>query len=75
MFSRKTTPPKSKVERRVEKIATPDLSLWAEQTLNSLGRQLLAWQRHADPSALDEAEMSAEALYAVVREIRARSQI
>jgi hypothetical protein len=71
---RKSGPPKSKIEKRVEKIATSDLTLWADQSLFSLGREISQWQRNHDLFHLTEAESSAEALLAVVREIKRRSQ-
>jgi hypothetical protein len=67
-------PLKSKIEKRVEKIATPDLASWADQTLFSLGRGITQWQRNGEEFHLEEAEASAEALLVVVREIRRRSR-
>lgn len=71
---RKAPREKTRIERRVEKIATPDLMLWSEQSIYELGRQMSAWQRTREPVYLQEAELAAEALLAVVREIRARNR-
>lgn len=63
------------VERRVARIATPDLQAWAEQALSALGRSLRDFQRSQADADLREAEMGAEALLAVVRELRRRTSV
>jgi len=63
----------TRLERRVAKISTPDLVLWADQTLFALGREMSQWQKSRESLHLDEAETSAEALLAVIREIKSRS--
>lgn len=73
VFKKSESQPKSKVEQRVSKIATPDLTTWADQALYGIGRHLSSWQSNASVADLEEAEMGAEALLAVVRELKARS--
>lgn len=63
---------KTRVEKRVEKIPTADLNSWADQALYSIGRDLSQYQRNREAFRLEEAETSAEALLAVIREIRSR---
>jgi hypothetical protein len=63
----------SRLERRVSKIATPDLLSWAEQSMNSLGRELGQYRRTGDATRLEEAESSAEAVLALLREMRSRA--
>ena len=63
----------SRLERRVAKIATADLSAWADQALYGLGRDLSQWQRSGDSARLSDAEEAAEALLAVIREVRSRT--
>lgn len=59
-------------ERRVAKVATPDLAAWAHQALYAVGRTLSDWERTHDDALLAEAEQGAEALQVVLRELRAR---
>lgn len=63
----------SPIERRVARIATPDLHGWCEQALTALGRSLRDYQRSGVEDALEEAELGAEALLAVVKELRRRN--
>ena len=67
------SPPRSAAERRAARIATPDLSMWAEQALTSIGRTVRDWHGDDATFALQEAEMGAEALLAVIRELRRRT--
>lgn len=60
------------LERRIAKIGTPDLAVWAHHALYGVGRALGDWERTHDDAALQEAEEGAVALLAVLREIRAR---
>lgn len=66
-------PARTPIQKRVARIATPDLQGWAEQALTALGRSLRDFQRSGVEDALEEAEMGAEALLEVVRELRRRS--
>lgn len=63
------------IERRVARIATHDLQAWAEQALTALGRSLRDFQRSQADAELQEAEMGAEALLAVVRELKRRTSV
>lgn len=63
------------VERRVARIPTPDLHTWSEQALTALGRSLRDYQRTQVDADLQEAELGAEALLAVVRELRRRTRV
>jgi len=73
LFRRRDEREQTRLERRVAKISTPDLAQWADQTLYTLGRELSQWQKHRDVLHLEEAETCAEALLAVVREIKSRT--
>lgn len=71
---RPPAPPQSAAQRRAARIPTADLSMWAEQALNGLGRALREAQRvDTGPDALRELELGAEALLALVREMSRRS--
>lgn len=65
--------PQSKIEKRVSTIGTYDLILWAENALYVIGKEITHHQRDKNPDALYEAEMGAEALLAIVRELQKRS--
>ena len=64
--------PPTPAQRRAARIATPDLYGWAEQALNGIGMALNDWRRDPLGPALDEAATGAEALLAVVQELRRR---
>lgn len=59
-------------ERRIAKVPTPDLSAWAHQALYAVGRTIGDWERTHDDALLIEAEQGAEALLAVLKELRGR---
>jgi hypothetical protein len=63
---------RTRLEKRVATIPTSDLVAWSEQALFGIGRHLTAWQRSHDKADVVEAEEAAEALYAVVRELKSR---
>jgi hypothetical protein len=65
--------PKSRIEKRVSTIGTYDLILWAENALYVIGKEITHHQRDKDSNALYEAELGAEALLAIVRELQKRS--
>lgn len=64
--------PSSKITKRVANISTPDLVMWAENALFVIGKELTHHQRDKNSEALYEAELGAEALLAITRELRKR---
>lgn len=62
----------TRVQQRIRRIPTPDLSQWAAQTLGGVNVNLSRWERHRDTPWLDDAISGAEALTEVLREIRRR---
>jgi hypothetical protein len=64
--------PSSKITQRVANISTPDLIMWAENALFVIGKEITHHQRNKDADVLYEAEMGAEALLAITRELRKR---
>jgi len=62
-----------KISRRVKRISTPDLSVWADQSIYELGRLLNIYQRIRTPEALREVLLGAEALHAVIDELDKRT--
>lgn len=65
-------PQKSRLERRISSIETRDLVTWSENALFVIGKEVTHWLRDRDDARLDEAEQGAEALLAIIRELRTR---
>lgn len=63
----------SKIVRRVRKIATDDLMLWADQVMVSTYQAFRSWQNTSDSDMLSEAVMGSEALREVMLEIQRRN--
>jgi hypothetical protein len=62
-----------KVAKRVAKIPTLDLEMWAEQAIYDIGRCLSSYQKHRDDIYLNEALVGSEALHAVINELGYRT--
>jgi hypothetical protein len=75
IFQKKTDgyQPQTKIQKRISKIATPDLILWAENSLFVIGKELTHWGRNHDKALLEEASLGAEALYEITLELKRRS--
>jgi RNA 3'-terminal phosphate cyclase len=65
--------PQTKLQQRVSKISTSELTVWAETSLYTIGKNI-AGMRGGTPEALKEAEIGAEALLAIVQELIKRSE-
>ena len=63
----------AKIAKRVSKIPTNDLSVWADQALYEIGRLLSLYERHRTPEAMKELLDATEALHAVINELNKRS--
>lgn len=61
-----------KLSRRVGRVPTAELSTWAEQAINELGRCLSLYDKSRNVMYLEEALSGAEALNAVVSELHSR---
>lgn len=76
MFSKKTTewkkPFSEKIAKRVSRIPTGELAMWAEQAMSELGRCLSSYERTRDQLYLEEALNGAEAMHAVIDEYHRR---
>lgn len=64
-----------KVAKRIDKIPTADLPMWAEQALFELGRCLSAYEKTRDSAHLADALTGVEAAHAVVNEMYRRSML
>ena len=65
--------PQTKLEKRVASISTPELVMWAENALFVIGKEATGWMRTRDQALLDEADLGAEALYAITQELKRRA--
>lgn len=74
LFKKKpwTKPFSEKVAKRVSKIPTGELTMWAEQAMYELGRSLSSYDRSREPQYLEQALAGAEAVHAVVEELSNR---
>ena len=61
-----------KIAKRVSKIPTGELTMWADQSLYDLGRLISAYERTREKAYLDELMLGAEAFHAVVHELNRR---
>lgn len=64
-----------KIARRVSRIPTTDLLIWADQTVYQLGKLLTAYERNRNEESLKEVLDGAEALHAVIHELDKRTSI
>lgn len=76
IFKKKTDGHQSqtKIQRRVAQIPTPELITWAENSLYVIGKEVTGWMRTRDSALLDEADLGAEALYAITQELKKRAK-
>lgn len=76
MFSKKKQdwdkPFSEKLSKRVSKIPTGDLEMWADQALYEIGRCLSGYSKSREKYYLEEGLNGAEALHAVINELHAR---
>lgn len=66
--------PQSKLEKRISTIGTADLVIWAENCLSTVGRNV-AGIGEKTAERYDEALMGAEALVAIVQELKKRNNV
>lgn len=63
----------TKIQKRVATISTPDLVMWVENSLFTIGKGVTSWQKTQQIEQLYEAEMGAEALLAITQELKKRA--
>jgi hypothetical protein len=64
---------KTRIEKRVASLPTPELLTWADQIMYTVGRNLSAWQKSQSDFSLEEARVGAEALHAILEALNERS--
>jgi len=62
-----------KIAKRVARIPTAQLSIWADQSLYELGRLLGIYERVRTPEAIKELVTGVEALHAIIEELNKRT--
>ena len=67
-------PTQTKLEKRVSGIGTSELVIWAENALYVIGKEITHHQRNKDMDALSEAGLGAEALVAIINELKKRAK-
>ena len=72
--SNKVEQEKTQVEKRVANLPTEDLTKWAEQALYGIGRNMSDWVKSSETLYIEEAKLGAEALLAVMSELKNRSE-
>lgn len=65
---------KDAIDKRIDKLATPDLISWADQALFGIGRTMSDWERYKTIDSLKEAALGAEALLKVLNTIVIRTE-
>ncbi|CAB5219453.1 hypothetical protein UFOVP221_76 [uncultured Caudovirales phage] len=75
IFQKKTdgSQPQTKLQKRVASISTPELVSWAENALYVIGKNVTGYLRMHDGVMLEEADLGAEALYAITQELKKRA--
>lgn len=69
---RKLSQRAEKARRRVARMKTPDLPGWGDQAFTELSMSYREWRRHEQSVNLEDAIVGAEALLAVLEELRSR---
>jgi len=79
MFNKKkepwVKPFPEKLANRVSKIATPDLITWIDQALSETNRCVSNYHRSGETSSIDDMLVGAEAINALVSELRRRTVV
>lgn len=73
IFKKAGQPQRTKLQNRVASVATTELVWWAENAMAQIGRNVVHHQRDGI-EALLEAEEGAEALLAIVQELKERAK-
>ena len=78
MFKRNKSwnkPFSERVAKRIDKIPSADIPMWADQTLTELGRALTQYEKHGEKHILEELLMGAESFHALVDALYKRKML
>lgn len=73
IFKKDGPPQPTKIQKRVANIPTSELITWAENALYMIGKEVTGWSRTRNADLLEEADLGAEALYAITQELKKRA--
>lgn len=71
IFKKDGPPQPTKLQKRISGISTPELVMWAENSLAVIGKGVYHHQRDGI-DGLNDAELGAEALLEIVKELKRR---
>jgi len=78
MFRKKeiwVKPFSERVSKRVAKIPTSELEMWIDQSIYEVGRCMSLYSKSRENTYLNEASLGAEALHAVIDELKKRATL
>jgi hypothetical protein len=64
--------PQTKIQKRISKLPTSELVAWTENALFVIGKEITTYQRTGEKELLNEAEIGAEVLHEIVKELKRR---
>ncbi len=64
--------PQTKIQKRISKLPSSELVAWTENALFVIGREITTYQRTGEKELLNEAEIGAEVLHEIVKELKRR---
>ena len=64
--------PQTKIQKRISKLPTSELISWSENALFVIGKEVTTWMRTNDKALLNDAEMGAEVLHEIIKELKRR---
>jgi len=74
MRRKKIEKEQTKLEKRVASLSTEELTKWVDQALFAIGRNVSDWSKTSEYLYAEEAQLGAEALSAVISELKTRAQ-
>jgi hypothetical protein len=74
IFKKAGQPQLTKIQKRVASLSTPELTSWVENSLFVIGKEITHHQKTRNIEALYEMELGAEALLAIVQELKKRAE-
>jgi hypothetical protein len=64
--------PQTKIQKRISKLPSSELVSWTENALFVIGKEITTYQRTGEKELLNEAEIGAEVLHEIVKELKRR---
>jgi len=74
IFKRDGNPQPTKLQKRISGLPTYDLISWVENSLYVIGKEVTRHQRERNIESLYEMELGAEALLAIIQELKKRAE-